>query len=166
MDNHHTVAVPLKNFILTAELCPDAWKDFDLYLFRDEKVVFYVGQSHCAFIRVWEHIKGGFKGHSLAGRFLLNNWPVSMKFTIVLMDSTSGQFAEVGNDRNAAERLLIERWTPCFNISLNSQPTPIPIYYLPPNAKPRFRRSLTRMLYEAARVVQAEETKKVLEEET
>jgi hypothetical protein len=129
-------------------------------------LVFYVGQSHCAFDRVWEHIKGGFKGHSLAGRFMLNNWPASMKFTIELMSSKSEEFAEIGNDLNAAERMLIERWSPCFNISLNSQPKPIPIYYLPPNAKPRFRRSLTRMLYEAARVVQAEETRQVLEDTT
>jgi hypothetical protein len=160
----HHIVIPLKRFILTAEQCPDTWKDFDLYLFRDEKTVFYVGQSHCAFDRVWEHIKGGFKGHSLAGRFMLNNWPASMKFTIELMSSKSEEFADVGNDLNAAERMLIERWSPCFNISLNSQPRPVPIYYLPPNAKPRFRRSLTRMLYEAARVVQAEETRQLLDD--
>jgi hypothetical protein len=161
---HNKVAIPLKRFLLTAEQCPETWKDFDLYLFRDEKIVFYVGQSHSAFTRVWRHIKGGFKDHSLAGRFLLNNWPASMKFTIELMSSKSELFADIGNDLDAAERQLIERWLPCFNISLNSQPTPIPIYYLPPNTKPRFRRSLHRMMHEAARVVQAEETKRILEE--
>lgn len=162
--NNDQVAISLKRFLLTAEQCPESWKDFDLYLFRDENIVFYVGQSHSAFSRVWEHIKGGFKGHSLAGRFMLNNWPASMKFTIELMSSKSEHFAVIGNDLDMAERQLIERWSPCFNISLNSQPTPIPIYYLPPNAKPGFRRSLHKMMHEAARVVQAEETKRVLEE--
>jgi hypothetical protein len=160
------VAIPLKRFLLTAEQCPETWKGFDLYLFRDEKIVFYVGQSHLAFARVWEHLKGGFKGHSLVGRFMWNNWPASMKFTIELMSSKSAQFSEIGYDLNAAERQLIECWSPCFNISLNSQPTPIPIYYLPPNAKPRFRRSLNKLMHEAARVVQAEETRRVLDDMT
>ena len=158
------ISVPLKRFLLTAEKCPEPWKHFDLYLFRDEKVVFYVGQSQSAFARVWEHLLGGFKGHSLVGRFVWNNWPASMKFTVELMSSQSEEFAEFGNDLNAAERRLIERFSPCFNISLNSQPTPIPIYYLPPNAKPRFRRSLNKMMHEAARAVQAEETRRLIED--
>ena len=158
------ITVPFKRFLLTAEKCPEPWKHFDLYLFRDEKVVFYVGQSQSAFARVWEHLLGGFKGHSLVGRFMWNNWPASMKFTVELMSSQSEEFAEFGNDLNAAERRLIERFSPCFNISLNSQPTPIPIYYLPPNAKPRFRRSLNKMMHEAARAVQAEETRRLIED--
>jgi hypothetical protein len=162
--NQQKVVIPLKRFILLEE-CPEFWKGFDLYLFRDENIVFYVGQSQQAFARVWEHLKGGFKGHSLVGRFMWNNWPASMKFVIELMSSRSEQFSDFANDLNAAERHLIECCSPCFNISLNSQPRPIPIYYLPPNAKPRFRRSLHRMMYEAARVVQAEETRELLEEE-
>ena len=162
--NNQKVVIPLKRFLLTEEQCPETWKEFDLYLFRDEKIVFYVGQSHLAFDRVWDHLKGGFKGHSMVGRFMWNNWPVSMKFVIELISSQSEQFATIGNDLNAAERQMIERWSPCFNISLNRQPTPIPIYYLPPNAKPRFRRSLNKMMHEAARVVQAEETKLLLED--
>lgn len=162
--NNHKVALPLKRFLLTEERCPETWKGFDLYLFRDENVVFYVGQSQLAFARVWKHLKSGFHGHSIPGRFMWNNWPVSMKFIIELMSSKSEQFAEAGNDLNAAERLLIERWAPCFNISLNKQPTPIPIYYLPPNAKPMFRPSLNKLMHEAARVVQAEETRRLLED--
>jgi hypothetical protein len=161
---NNKIVIPLKRFLLTQERCPEPWKEFDLYLFRDEKIVFYVGQSYLAFDRVWEHIKGGFHGHSLVGRFMLNNWPASMKFVIELMNSKSEQFTNIGNNLSAAERQLIERYTPCFNISLNRQPTPIPIYYLPPNANPRFRRSLNKMMYEAARVVQAEETRHLLED--
>ena len=158
------ITISLNRFLPTEGHCPEPWKGFDLYLFRDENVVFYVGQSHHAFDRVWDHLKGGFKGHSLVGRFLWNNWPVSMKFVIELISSTSEQFAGIGNDLDAAERQLIATWSPCFNMSLNRQPTPIPIYYLPPNAKPRFRRSLNQLIREAARAVQAEETLRLLEE--
>jgi hypothetical protein len=163
--NNQKISIPLKRFLLTEEHCPETWKGFDLYLFRDEKVVFYVGQSQSAFARVWEHLKSGFHGHSIVGRFVWNNWPVSMKFVIELMSSKSEEFVNSGNDLNAAERQLIEGWAPCFNISLNVQPTPIPIQYLPPNARPRFRRSLNKLIHEAARVVQAEETKRLLDEE-
>lgn len=162
--NQHKIVIHLKRFLLTEGHCPTDWTDFDLYLFRDENVVFYVGQSQLAFARVWEHLLGGFKGHSIVGRFVWNNWPQSMKFTIELMSSKSEQFSGAGNDLNAAERQLIEQWSPCFNVSLNSQPTPLPGSYFPPNAKPRRRRSLNYLIHEAARAVQAEEKKQLLEE--
>lgn len=158
------VSVALKRFLLTDQHCPEAWKPFDLYLFRDETVVFYVGQSQSAFGRIWEHLLGGFHGHSIVGRFVWNNWPRSMNFAIELMSSASEEFDAVGNDLNAAERVLIERWSPCFNVSLNGQPTPLPESYFPPNAKPRRARSLSHLMHEAARAVQAEERKRLLEE--
>src|SRR5512134_2582173 len=139
------VAIPLKRFLLM-EHCPADWKGLDLYLFRDEAVVFYVGQSHFAFARVWEHLLSGFKGHSIVGRFVWCNWPVSMKFTIELLSSRSGQFNAVGNDLNVAERMLIQQWTPCFNVSQNSQPMPVPAHYLPPNARLRCSRSFTGLI--------------------
>ena len=148
----------LKRFIVTErEQCPQEWKRFDLYLFRDEETVFYVGQSHLAFDRVWEHLLGGFKGHSIVGRFIWVNWPKSMSFTIELLSSQSGQFAEVNNDLNASERTLIQRWQPCFNVSLNEEPTPLPETYLLPNAPFRRRRSLNAMVHEAERAVKAED---------
>jgi len=161
--NHQNAAIPLKRFLLIEE-CPETWKDFDLYLFRDENVVFYAGQSQSAFARVWEHLLSGFKGHSIVGRFIWNNWPASMKFTIELLSSRSVQGGGIGNDVNAAERQLIEQWSPCFNVSLNSQPTPLPGSYFPPNAKPRRRRSLNQLMHEAARAVKAEETEYWLQE--
>lgn len=82
-----------------------------------------------------------------------------MSFTIELLSSQSEQFREVGNDLNAAERLLIERWSPCFNIALNSQPTPVPNSYLPANAPFRRRYSLNKLIHQAERAVQAEDTK-------
>lgn len=130
---------------------------FDLYLFRDEETVFYVGQSHLAFDRVWDHLLGGFKGHSIVGRFVWVNWPKSMNFTIELMSSKSAQFDNVGNDLNASERTLIQRWSPCFNVSLNTEPTPLPEFYLPPNAPFRRRRSLNAMIHEAERAVKTED---------
>ena len=152
------VAISLKRFLLI-EHCPAEWQNLDLYLFRDQDVVFYVGQSHLAFGRVWEHLLGGFKGHSIVGRFVWCNWPTSMSFTIQLLSSRSEQFGVVGNELSPAERLLIQRWSPCFNVSQNHQPTPVPTSYLPPNAPFRRRRSLTTLVYEADRAVKAEDTR-------
>ena len=157
MNDQHVV-ISLKRFLLV-EHCPDEWKILNLYLFRDENTVFYVGQSFLAFARVWEHLLNGFKGRSMMGRFVWCNWPVSMNFTIELMCSQAVQFNTVGNDLSAAERMLIQQWSPCFNISLNNQPTPLPASYLPPNAPFRRRRSLNMLIHEAERAVKAEDTK-------
>src|SRR5215510_6900094 len=108
--NDQNVAIPLKRFLLL-EKCPPAWKDLDLYLFRDNDVAFYIGQSQLAFARVWEHLLSGFKGHSIVGRFIWCNWPKSMSFTVELLSSGSAQFAAVGNELSASERLLIQRWS-------------------------------------------------------
>ena len=156
--NSENVAILLKRFLLVG-LCPPSWKGLDLYLVRDENAVFYIGQSYLAFARVWEHLLSGFKGHSIVGRFIWCNWPKSMSFTIELLSSQSEQFGVVGNELNASEQLLIQRWSPCFNISQNNQPTPLPDCYLPPNAPFRRRRSLNMLIHEAERAVKAEDTK-------
>ena len=156
--NDQQIVLPLKRFLLIEQF-PAKWKDLDIYLFRDDEVVFYVGQSHFAFARVWDHLMGGFHGHSIIGRFVWCNWPKSMSFTIELLSSQAEQFGNVGNDLNASERLLIERWSPCFNVSLNIQPTPLPNSYLPPNAPFRRRRSLIALIHEAERAVKADDTK-------
>ena len=155
--NCQKVVISLKRFLLI-EQCPADWKGLDLYLFRDEAVVFYVGQSYLAFARVWEHLLSGFKGHSIMGRFVWCNWPTSMKFTIELLSSQLEQFWVVGNELSASERLLIQRWSPCFNISQNGQPTPVPDSYLPANAPFRRRRSFNMLIHEAERAVKAEDT--------
>lgn len=151
------ISLPLKRFLLI-ETCPDEWKGFDLYLFRDEQVTFYVGQSQQAFGRVWDHLLGGFHGHSIVGRFIWSNWPVSMRFTIELLSSRSECFAEVGNNLDAAERQLIQIFSPCFNVSLNSAPTPIPSEYRPMNAKFRFRHGLSQLKREAEHAVRADDS--------
>jgi len=161
--NNQTVVIPIKRFLLV-DRCPAKWKGMDLYLLRDESAVFYVGQSYLAFARVWEHLIGGFKGHSIVGRFVWANWPKSMKFTIELLSSQSARFEGVGYDLNAAERQLIQRWTPCFNVSLNTQQTPVPAAYLPPNARLRCNRSLNKLIHEAERVVKAEDTNLLVQE--
>lgn len=142
------VAVPLRK-LLTITECPPRWKHFDLYLFSDRQIAFYVGQSYCAFERVWEHIYGGPKGHSTIGRFLINNWPRSGGFTIGLLFSQSPRFAGVQHQLDAAERQLIEELAPCFNVSLNRSPAPLPPEYLPPNAPVKGIKSLKRMIREA-----------------
>ena len=155
--NYQKVVISLKRFLLI-EQCPADWKGLDLYLFRDDSVAFYAGQSYLAFARVWDHLLGGFKGHSIMGRFVWCNWPRSMNFTIELMSSQSEQFASVGNDLNASERMIIQQMSPCFNVSLNSQPTPVPDSYLPANAPFRRRQSLKALIREAERAVKAEDT--------
>lgn len=157
MNDQH-ITISLKRFLLI-EQCPTAWKGLDLYLFRDEHVVFYVGQSFLAFARVWEHLLSGFKGHSMVGRFIWCNWPTSMSFTIELLSSRSEQFNIVQNDLNAAERYLIQQHAPCLNVSLNTQPTALPNSYLPPNAPFRRRQGLLTLIREAERAVKAEDTK-------
>lgn len=161
--NDHRITIPLKRFLLI-EHCPAVWKDLDLYLFRDDEVAFYAGQSQLAYARVWEHLLSGFKGHSIVGRFIWCNWPRSMNFTIELLNSRSSQFLDVRNDLSAAERSLIRRWSPCFNVSQNEQPTSLPESYLPPNAPFRRRRSLNALLHEAERVVKAEDASRWLED--
>jgi hypothetical protein len=145
----------VREFLALTE-CPLAWRQYDLYLFRDGDVVFYVGQSYCAFERVWEHLRGGFKGQSIVGLFVLCNWPRSMRFTVELMASRSVRFDCVQNDLNAAERFLIEQWAPCFNEILNQRPRPLPDQYAAPTASGRRLRSLKRMIREASYAVRAE----------
>jgi hypothetical protein len=140
------IVLLLKEFLLI-ETCPPEWKDLDLYLVRDDQVVFYVGQSYTAFDRVWQHIFDAFKGRSTVGRFLLCNWPICMEFTVELMSSQSNRFNIADNHLSAAERLLIEQHTPCFNRSLNSRPSPLPSPYNPPTGpinSPRTPRALVR----------------------
>jgi hypothetical protein len=150
------LSLPLKHFLVVAA-CPPEWRSFDLYLFRDDEMVFYVGQSHLAYDRVWQHIADGYKARSMVGRFVLCNWPRSMRFTIELWSSQADRFAAVDRDLNAAERSLIEQYAPCFNEALNRRPTPLPDRYAPPSAPLRCSRSLNKLIHEAGRAVQAEE---------
>ena len=146
--NQRAIAVPLKRF-LTLTHCPNEWRRHDLYLVRDDQIVFYVGQSYNAFERVWEHLRGSFKGQSAVGRFILNNWPRALNLTIELLSSRSARFSAVGNDLGAAERFLIARYAPCFNEALNADSTPLPEGYSAPNASVRRPRSLRRMIHDA-----------------
>ena len=157
------IVISLKRFLLINQ-CPADWKNLDLYLFRDDSVAFYVGQSQLAFSRVWEHLLSGFKGHSIVGRFVWVNWPKSMNFTIELLSAQFEQFSSVGNDLNAAERQLIQQYSPCFNVTQNVQPTPIPQPYLLPNSKFRRRVSLNKLIHEAERAVKAEDTERWMKE--
>ena len=140
------VVLPLKEFLLV-KACPPEWKELDLYLVRDDQVVFYVGQSYTAFDRVWQHIFDAFKGRSKVGRFMLCNWPACLQFTIELLASQSSRFNVVENALDAAERLLIEQFTPCFNRALNSRPSALPPCYAPlsvPINSPHTPRALIR----------------------
>lgn len=147
------IAIPLKRF-LTITMCPPRWRHYDLYLFSDDETgaAFYAGQSECAFGRVWEHIRGGPHGHSIIGRFVLCNWPRSARFTLSLLDSRAPRFAPLANSLDAAERSLIEQYRPCFNVSLNAEPSPLPEGFLPPNATIKYLKNFSRMIREAGYV--------------
>jgi hypothetical protein len=164
MDSSAGVSLLLRRF-LTLSSCPLDWKHFDLYILRDAAITFYVGQSECAFDRVWEHINGGPHGHSIVGRFLLVNWPKSGSFQVELLSSQSAQFAPVGCNLSAAERLLIETFSPCFNVALNSKPQCVPGGYLPANTPIKYLRSYKRMLREAAAFVRADANRSPWDEE-
>jgi hypothetical protein len=160
-----SVTVPVKQFILLDE-CPAAWKELNLYVFRDESSVFYVGQSHHAFSRVWDHIKNGYKARSEVGLFILCNWPKSMNFQIDLLSSRAQEFDEVEHNVSRAEEILIKRFKPCFNISQNSEPCPIPETYFPPSSAIRSPRSLIRMRYQAEQSILNDKRKMWMEAES
>jgi hypothetical protein len=159
------VIIPLREFLLI-ETCPPQWKALDLYLFRDHEVSFYAGQSYIAFDRVWQHIHDGYKGRSTVGRFILCNWPLSLKFTIELMSAQSSLFAAQDNQLDAAERTLIEHYTPCFNRALNVHPSSLPDRYDPPNVPIKSPHSPTGLIREARNWMKGQKKKAwMLEEE-
>jgi hypothetical protein len=86
-----------------------------------------------------------------------------MKFDLQLLSSQSEQFKSVENNLNAAERALIQQWTPCFNVSQNRQPTPVPYPYFPYNARLRCG-SLRKLIYQAERAVKAEDRQRWMQE--
>lgn len=157
------ITLPVKRYLLI-EQCPAEWRTLDLYLFRDDAVVFYVGQSDLAFARVWEHLRQGFRGHSLIGRFIWCNWPQSLNYHIELLSSRARRFAAVSHNRLAAEAQLIQHWSPCFNEARNPQPTPLPQRYAAPNAPLRCSRSFRQLIREAERAVKFEERQQWLTE--
>jgi hypothetical protein len=159
----NSIKVKVKQFIQLEE-CPEEWKKLDLYVIRDENSVFYVGQSYCAFERVWDHIKNGYKWRSDVGRFILCNWPKSMNYEIELASSCSQEFDAVGYDLSKAEEMLIKMYKPCFNISQNDSPSPIPAIYLPPGAEIRCSRSIRKLQYQAEQALRNDARKKWLEE--
>ena len=132
---------------------------FDLYLIRDEEVVFYVGKSDLAFFRIWQHILDGYKGRSTIGRFILCNWRASMNFTIELMNSRTSQFADLENDLSAIEKSLIIKHSPCFNVVSNPTPTPLPEKYLPTTSPIQHARRLGKVIREASYVLKGEKRK-------
>ena len=143
--------IPLSRF-LTLTTCPEQWIHHDLYVIRDETTTFYVGQSECAYARVWSHLQDGFKGRSVVGKFVRVNWPQSIRFTIELLRTRPRSGLTLVRCRNEAERWLIGRLKPCFNETHNPTPTPVPEGYLSPEATVRYPRHLGNMMREAEHV--------------
>jgi hypothetical protein len=153
-----SLTLPVKEFIIVKS-CPVEWQVFDIYLIRDEEVVFYIGKSDLAFFRIWQHILDGYKGRSTIGRFILCNWRESMNFTILLMNSRSSQFAYLEYDLSAVERSLIVQYSPCFNVASNPKPTPLPANYYPTTCRIQHARYLSKVVREAGYVLRGERRK-------
>lgn len=156
LSSYPLYTVPLRRF-LVVENCPAEWQHFDLYLFRDEQTIFYVGQSHTAFDRVWSHLYDGWKGRSLVGRFVLMNWPAALHFVVELHHSQAERFALVEHDLNRAEQMLIAQYAPCFNDTHNPCPTLLPAHYNPPTLRVRHPRNPRAMIREAGQANQQAE---------
>ena len=152
------IITSIKEFLVT-EQCPIPWRGMDLYLIRDQNVVFYIGQSSLAYDRLWQHLFDGYKGRSSVGRFILVNWRSSMNFTIELFSSLMSGFQDYQNNPNRIEKYLIELTCPCFNSALNKHPTTLPDYYNPPDRPVRNVRSMRRMIRVASYVIKAEKRK-------
>ena len=138
--------------LLTITTCPEPWIQHDLYLIHDGTTVFYVGQSGCAFTRVWRHLQDGFKGRSLVGKFVRVNWPRSHRFTVELMPSRTVSTDDAMCDnatRDRAEQELIGALQPCFNETHNARPTPVPPGYKSPQATVSRPRHIKTMMREA-----------------
>ena len=158
------VALPLRQFLLV-EKCPYEWQRLDLYLLRDEETVFYVGQSLSAFARVWDHFYAGFKARSVMGRFIVCNWPVSMRFTLQMYDARDPLFAAQAHDLDLAEQALIQRHQPCLNTTHNPNPTPLPPHYLHPLTPMRMRLYPKRCIQQAAQADEAQGLRKFVANE-
>jgi hypothetical protein len=158
IDGLPSIILPVKEFI-TVKACPPAWRIFDLYLIRDEEVVFYIGKFDLAFFRIWQHILDGYKGRSTIGRFILCNWRASINFIIELMNSRSSQFADLEYDLSDIERSLIVKFSPCFNVVSNPKPTPLPAEYLPTTSPIQHARHLGKVIREAGYVLKGEQRK-------
>jgi hypothetical protein len=159
LDMESNVRIKIKQFILMDE-CPVEWKGLDLYLFRDEEIVFYVGQSYRAFDRIWNHLKNGYKARSDIGRFILCNWPRSMDYEIELLCSQTSEFDDGNHNLVLAEEKLIKQFKPCLNTSVNPAPIPLPAKYLSPSSRIQCSRSITKLRFQASLSIKNDEKSK------
>jgi hypothetical protein len=123
--------------------------DYRLYLIRDKKTVFYVGQAKNTYNRFLSHMGlDGRSGKSHVGEFIIWNAPASgmwlfMQYTLeecrevvqqyrstlpelsrLFYENTGGHY---GVDE--AEEALIKLHRPCLNTAANPDPLPIPRKY-------------------------------------
>ena len=127
-----TITIAIEDYLYNRS-CPAGFSQHDLYIFRDpkEKIVLYIGTSSIystyrgVWHRIWQHLMGGFTGHSTIGEFIVHTWPHSSKFTITLVHSKGKMFKGVGN----AERFLIHKYSPVHNVAMNPNPLELPENY-------------------------------------
>lgn len=133
--------ITVKEFLCTHPRfrCPVELSWHDLYIFHDDQTVFYVGQSNPfgtdtgAWNRVWQHLRGGFTGHSRVGEFIRHNWPESMGFEIAFWNSKASHFGDARNLPGGAEKFLIKQLSPYFNRAMARAAPRLPEKYRRPD---------------------------------
>ena len=100
-----------------------------IYIVRDDRVTFYIGQSRDPINRLQEHLGEGYFGSpSRLGQLIRICLPESRTWQIELL--TPGDCGESGiwleHVIDKAERNLIKRLRPCLNDTHNPNPTPLP----------------------------------------
>jgi len=123
--------------ILDNALSESGWKDFCIYVFRDDDFVLYVGKTKQNIIdRLEEHLGLTYRDQSQVGRLIMENTPLSRSWSVDLLtledclpfvreyfpDST-------GLDLEHAERATILKHSPPLNGQSNPHPRALPPKY-------------------------------------
>ncbi|MBI3742364.1 MAG: hypothetical protein HY257_11500 [Chloroflexi bacterium] len=123
--------------ILDNALSESGWKDFCIYVFRDDDFVLYVGKSTQNIIdRLEEHLGLTYRDQSQVGRLIMENAPLSRSWSVDLLTlEDSLQFVReyfpesMGIDLELAERATILRHSPPLNGQSNPHPNALPRKY-------------------------------------
>jgi hypothetical protein len=116
---------------------------YNLYLYRDGDVVFYIGQSGQPFERLREHLGQGERNlydPDAIGQLILNNRPASLAWVVEVYSLAEMQGLHgipVRLDKvalDSMERELIMQRRPCLNRTLNKNRTPLPLRYIKDSA--------------------------------
>ncbi len=134
------IQTTIKN-IIARKLKPSDAIGHPIYLFREDAIVFYVGQSRQPLTRFMEHLGQTWQADaSEVGTLILEQAPHSGTWTYELWTlEDCAQYLEPGlvaGDVDDAETALIRHFHPCFNVRYNLNPTPLPERYQKDDGNP------------------------------